>query len=92
MRLIFSSMTKEKSNVVLNSVLLTAAQKVKESRFYDEPEFIQDTVIEMFEELMRTEAADQLRLRKNAHDAVQAIREMADICIVLSYGVAECQV
>lgn len=84
-------MSKEKSNVVLNSVLLTTAKKVQESKLYDEPEFIQDTVIEMFEELMRTKAADQLRLRKNAHDAVQAIREMADICISLSYGVEQCQ-
>ena len=91
MRLIFSIMQKGKSNVVLNSVLLTAAQKLQDSIFYENPEHYRDSIVECVMDLMHTTFADNQDYRGSAILAMNAIKEMADICIVLDEDIKACK-
>ena len=91
MRLVFSIMSKEKSNVVLNSVLLTAAQKLQDSIFYENPEHYRDAIEECVMDLMHTTFADNQDYRGSAILAMNAIKEMADICIVLDEDIKACK-
>ena len=84
-------MTKEKSNVVLNSVLLTAAQKLQDSIFYENPEHYRDAIAECVMDLMHTTFADNQEYRGSAILAMNAIKEMADICIVLDEDIKACK-
>ena len=84
-------MQKEKSNVVLNSVLLTAAQKLQDSIFYENPEHYRDSIAECVMDLMHTTFADNQDYRGSAILAMNAIKEMADICIVLEEDIKACK-
>jgi hypothetical protein len=83
-------MSKGKSNVVLNSVLLTAAQKVQETTFFDDPERHRDILVEVVEDIMTTTYSDNIDYRNRAIVAVNSIREMADLCIVLQEDIKAC--
>ena len=83
-------MTKEKSNVVLNSVLLTAAQKLQDSIFYENPEHYRDSIVECVMDLMHTTFADNQEYRGSAILAMNAIKELADLCIVLEEDLKAC--
>ena len=84
-------MQKEKSNVVLNSVLLTAAQKLQDSIFYENPEHYRDSIVECVMDLMHTTFADNQEYRGSVILAMNAIKEMADICIVLDEDIKACK-
>ena len=84
-------MSKEKSNVVLNSVLLTAAQKLQDSIFYENPEHYRDSIAECVMDLMHTTFADNQDYRGSAILAMNAIKELADICIVLDEDIKACK-
>ena len=84
-------MTKEKSNVVLNSVLLTAAQKLQDSIFYENPEHYRDSIAECVMDLMHTTFADNQEYRGSAILAMNAIKEMADLCIDLEEDIKACK-
>ena len=84
-------MSKEKSNVVLNSVLLTAAQKLQDSIFYENPEHYRDSIAECVMDLMHTTFADNQEYRGSAILAMNAVKEMADICIVLEEDIKACK-
>ena len=84
-------MQKGKSNVVLNSVLLTAAQKLQDSIFYENPEHYRDSIAECVMDLMHTTFADNQEYRGSAILAMNAIKEMADICIVLEEDIKACK-
>ena len=83
-------MLKEKSNVVLNSVLLTAAQKLQDSIFYENPEHYRDAIVECVMDLMHTTFADNQEYRGSAILAMNAIKELADLCIVLEEDIKAC--
>ena len=84
-------MSKGKSNVVLNSVLLTAAQKLQDSNFFDDPEYHRDTITEVVLDFLTTTCADMHEYRQRAIYSMNAIKEMADICIVLDEDIKACK-
>ena len=84
-------MSKEKSNVVLNSVLLTAAQKLQDTDFFDDPEYHRDTIIEVVLDFLTTTCADMHEYRQRAIYSMNAIKELADLCIVLDEDIKACK-
>ena len=83
-------MSKEKSNVVFNSVLLTAAQKLQNTDFFDDPEFHRDNICEAVMDVLTTTCADMHEYRQRVIYSMNAIKELADLCIVLEEDLKAC--
>ena len=84
-------MTNKSSNAVLNSVLLTAAQKLQNTDFFDDPEFHRDNICEAVMDVLTTTCADMHEYRQRAIYSMNAIKELADLCIVLEEDIKACK-
>jgi hypothetical protein len=76
---------------VLNSVLLTAAQKMQNTDFFDDPEFHRDNICEAVMDVLTTTCADMHEYRQRVIYSMNAIKELADLCIVLEEDIKACK-